>query len=330
MPELRKDPILDRWIVISEERGKRPKDFKEFFYNPKEEECSFCRGKDLGLEEVYSLNDQMNNWLIKVVADKDPLFITNSQFSYSCQGPYKLASPLGRHEIIIETPQHISNMADLSEEQISLVFKAYRERMKNIILDERIKSVIIFKNQGWQAGGSNIAHSHSQLIAKTIIPKKMKEQLVGAQTYYQKNQRCVYCDMFKQELDDTSRLIVQEDDFLAFIPFAPSFPFDIWLMPKRHDCNFYQTSDQELTSLARTLKAVLSKINRAYNKPAYNYIIHTAPSLDKDNLGQIPNSFHWYIEISPRITKLAGFEWGTGFYICSISPEEIAKNLKNK
>jgi UDPglucose--hexose-1-phosphate uridylyltransferase len=245
------------------------------------------------------------------------------------KGIYDVMNGIGAHEVIIETNQHIGNMADLSEEQIGKVITAYIDRMTDLERDQRFKYAMIFKNYGWTAGAGRVKHSRSQLIATPVNPKRVKEELMGSKHYYAYHERCIFCDMIKQELELKVRVMLDSDGFLAVVPFASRFPFEVWILPKRHSPDFISLDMDSRLNLARALKKVLSKIKMGLNDPPYNYVIHTAP-FRRPKVGywrNIDYDFHWHIEIIPRLTRVAGFEWGTGFYICPLPPEDAAKFL---
>ncbi len=335
MPELRKDPIIGRWVIIATERAKRPNDFKKETFQPDEGECPFCEGRESQTpQEIYAIrnNSQRNTpgWQVRVVPSKVPFLAIEGSIGRKGQGLFDTMNGIGAHEVVIETTQHIANIADLPETQIANVFDTYIKRIADLEKDQRFKYVLVFKNYGWQAGAGRVRHSRSQLIATPVNPKRVKEELVGARKYYEFHERCIFCDLIKQELEDKKRLILEIDGFVAIVPFASRFPFEVWILPKRHNCDFVNQSKEELNFLASAIKKVLLKLRNGLNDPAYNYIIHTAP-FKRQKSGHwttVNEDYHWHIEIMPRLTKVAGFEWGTGFYICPTPPEEAANFLR--
>ncbi len=337
MPELRKDPIIGRWVIISTERARRP---DQFVGNARvkddEKACPFCPGKESQTPpEIYAIrpnNSGRNSpgWDLRVVPSISPFLKVEGDLDRRGQGIYDVMSGLGAHEVVIETNQHIANMADLSEEQIALVLNCYSERILDLEKDTRLKYVLVFKNYGKGSGGGGIRHARSQLIATPVNPKRVKEELAGARLYYEYHERCVFCDLIKQELAQKERIILDYDGFVAVSPFAARFPFETWILPKKHCADFTCLDLESRKNLARVLKAVLLKLKIGLNDPDYNYIIHTAP-FRRQKIGYwktIDLDYHWHIEIMPRLTKVAGFEWGTGFYICPIPPEDTAKFLR--
>jgi UDPglucose--hexose-1-phosphate uridylyltransferase len=211
-------------------------------------------------------------------------------------------------------------MADAAIEQ---VLWAFRERVQDLKQDRRFRYIIIFKNHGAGAG-SSLDHSHSQLIALPIVPREVRDEVDGAHAHYRSKERCVFCDIIRQETADGRRLIAETADMIALAPYAPRFPFETWLLPKRHQPLYEDTPRHELASLARLLGDILRRMNRALRHPPYNLLIHSAPLAEPAD-----EYYHWHVEIIPKLTKVAGFEWATGFYLNPTSPEEAAQVLRD-
>ena len=335
MPELRKDPIIGRWVIIATERAKRPDQFSPGSEGPPEGECPFCEGKEAQTPpEIYAIrkSGQRNSpgWQIRVVPSIAPFLRIEGELDRRGHGLYDVMNGLGAHEIVIESPEHINNISDLPAEQIAGVLTAHRERIIDLEKDKRFKYALVFKNYGWSAGSGRVKHSRSQLIATPVTPKRVKEELVGARQYFEYHERCIFCDIIRQELQQEERVVLDLDGFLAIVPFASRFPFEVWILPKKHSSDFINCQPEHWIDLAKIIKLVLLKLKKALNDPPYNYIIHTAP-FRREKSGYwktIDRDYHWHIEIMPRLTRVAGFEWGTGFYICPLPPEEAAKFLR--
>jgi len=335
MPQLRKDPIIGRWVIVSTERSKKPDQFDGSSGGPAEGECPFCEGREAHTpSEISALRPRGEKnkpgWNVRVLPSVAPFLRIEGELDRRGHGLYDVMNGIGAHEIVVETPQHIDNIADLPVEQISDVFAVYQERLADLEKDQRFKYVLAFKNYGWSAGGGRTKHSRSQLIATPTTPKRVKEELTGSRQYYEYHERCIFCDIIKQELEQKDRVVLDLDGFLAVVPFAARFPFEVWIMPKKHDCDFISCDQSHRVYLAKILKSVLLKLKIGLNNPAYNYIIHTAP-FRREKHGYwktINQDYHWHIEIMPRITRVAGFEWGSGFYICPVPPEDAAKFLR--
>jgi len=189
--------------------------------------------------------------------------------------------------------------------------------------DKRFRYILIFKNHGFKAGAS-LEHSHSQLIALPIIPKAVMEELNGSKEYYDYKERCLYCDIVAQEIAEQKRVVMENEDFITICPFAPRFPFEMWILPKRHDAHFEDATKHEISNLGSLFQTSLKKLDKALGDPPYNFMLHTSPVVMPD----LPY-YHWHIEITPRVTRLAGFERGSGFYINPTAPEVSAQFLRD-
>ena len=337
MPELRKDPVIGRWVIIATERATRPDQFSSTASQDEiSKPCPFCEGNESQTPpEIYAIRPKRTmpnspGWELRDIPSIAPFLRIEGDLERRGRGLYDLMNGIGAHEVVVETNQHIANMADLSEEQISKVIGCYIGRMLDLEKDKRFKYVLVFKNYGWTAGGGRIRHSRSQLIATPVNPKRVKEELEGARFYYNYHERCVFCDLIKQELALKDRLILEIDGFIAITPFAARFPFETWILPKKHSADFTSIDANAQHNLAKIMKAVLGKLKQGLNDPPYNYVLHTAP-FRRQKIGywrSIDSDYHWHIEIMPRLTRVAGFEWGTGFYICPLPPEDAAKFLR--
>ncbi len=331
MPELRKDPVIGRWVIIATERGKRSTDFHctEPEITVNSGHCPFCGGNEaktpheiLCLREPGTAPDSPG-WWVRTIPNKFPALMIEGDLDRQGEGIYDRMNGVGAHEVIIETPEHHKNLADLEPHHIEKVLYCYRERMIDLRKDPRFKFILVFRNHRSSAGAS-LDHPHSQLIATPIVPKRVKEELRGALNYYNFKERCVLCDIVHQELRDKERIVVENGHFLTFTPYASRFPYEICIIPKRHKACYEAITNDEMGALAQIVKSSLVRLKKLLNDPPYNYIIHTTPfSLPKDL-----RDYHWHIEIIPRITYVAGFEWGTGFYINSVIPEEAARDLR--
>ena len=328
MPELRKDPVVDRWVIIAAQRGKRPTDFNTTVRRRESESCPFCPGNEnLTPPEVLVNRDRETRpnspgWQLRVISNKYPALKVEGQLRRQGEGIFDKMSGIGAHEVIIETPEHRFDLVDLPLEQVRSVFWAYRERMKDLRNDIRFKYVMIFKNQG-EAAGASLEHAHSQLIATPVVPKRVHEELQGALRHYDYKERCLFCDIIHEELKQKDRVVAETEHFVALAPFAPRFPFETWVLPRRHANCYFEIPDEELPDLARIFKILLAKLREALSDPPFNYSLHTDTLLCEAR-----EHYHWHFEVIPKITNVAGFEWGTGFYINPVSPEVAADYLR--
>jgi UDPglucose--hexose-1-phosphate uridylyltransferase len=257
-----------------------------------------------------------------VVPNKFPALRIEGELEPAGEGLYDKMNGIGAHEVIIETPEHRGSIATLSEQAVADVLWAYRERLGDLKKDPRFRYVLIFKNHG-EAAGASLEHSHSQLIATPIVPIMVQEELDGAERYYRYKERCVFCDVIHQERQQGVRMIADHDGFTVLAPFAPRFPFETWVLPSRHQPAFDEIAEAEMAALARHLQSLFRRMNEVLLDPPFNLMLHTSP-LQNGNLSY----YHWHLELIPKLTKIAGFEWGSGFFINPTPPEEAAQFLR--
>ncbi len=328
MPELRKDIITKSWVIISTERAKRPHDFAKPPTEKVSKFCPFDPGNESSTPpEIMAFrpaNTAPNTpgWWIRVVPNKFPALDPKIQPVMLGHGIYDSMAGFGAHEIIIETPDHNATLATLDYKQVQEIVWAYVERYNAIFKDPNIKYVLIFKNYGAEAGAS-LEHSHSQIIATPIMPNLVLQEMEGSKEYYGFRERCIYCDIIQEEKMENTRVVEENEDFLAFEPYASRAPFETWILPKVHQYNFGDIDETHVKNFSAILKNVLLRMKIALDDPPYNFMIHTGTPR-----GEGKEYYHWHLEIVPRLTKLAGFEWGSGFYINPMPPEDAAKYLK--
>ena len=329
MPELRKDPIVGRWVIIAIERAKRPHDFKHQEQSLVETgACPFCEGhEDKTPPEVVAYRDRGGRpngpgWRVRVIPNKFPALKIEGNLNKRGEGMYDMMAGVGAHEVIVESPQHHLSMATLPESNIREVLWVYRDRLIDLKRDSRLVHGLIFKNVG-PAAGASLEHTHSQLIVTPTVPISVAEEIAGGLEFYNYRGRCIYCDMIQQELATESRIVYDSPHFTAFCPYASRFAFETWIVPKSHSSHYENIPKQGVDDLGGVIRQVLGRLEQALDTPPYNYIIHTAP-FDR---AEMPH-YHWHIEIIPRLTKVAGFEWGSGFYINPTPPEDAARFLR--
>ena len=305
MNELRKDCIIDRWVIIAENRGKRPKDFIQKECEVKEGTCVFCPGNEhLTPKEILSIKGP-HGWTVRGFENMYPA--TSLEFPQA----------FGRHEVIVEMNQHNKNLQDLPVGAIREVIDMYCSRIDDISKIDGIAYVLIFKNHG-DAAGTSIAHEHSQLIALAQVPTLLEKELCAYRKYHDKTKKCIFCDILAMEMA-SERKIFENEHFACFAPFASRFSFESWLLPKRHVGNITDLTDEEKNSLAESLKKILTALSKLLRNPPYNYYLHIAPPQE---------DFHFHIEICPRVAKLAGFELGSEIVINTMPPEKAAAELR--
>jgi len=341
MSELRYDPMRKTWVIIATERGMRPINVqrREHVRNSTTEMvCPFCPGNENRTPpEIMAIRDPGSppngpGWKVRVIPNKFPALTIESPQERFGKGIYDVVSGFGAHEVIVETPDNTMQMADFSLSHLREVFGVYRSRLRDLMRDVRFRYIMIFKNHGSEAGAS-LCHSHSQLIAIPVTPSLVAIELASVRDYYRLKERCMMCDLIHQELEDGERMVINEEKFIVFAPFASNFPFELRIVPKKHNHDFSLVDDDTLVHLAAVVKEVLGRLRKVLDDPPYNFILHTAPPMTH-RVGKpyywssIGDDYHWHLELIPRLTMIAGFEWGTGFQINPTSPEDASRFLR--
>lgn len=328
MPELRQNIATREWVIVATDRAKRPEDFVKKVKDKKEipqfvESCPFCPGNEkLTPPETFSIKDG-KGWKIRVTPNKFAALSSEGKFAHKEEGIIRWMNGVGNHEVIVETPRHDLTTALLEDEQVAGIINAYKNRYNALMNNPAIEAVVIFKNHGAGAGTS-LEHPHSQVVATPIVPSQVRSRIGEAMRYYDDHRKCVFCTMLGEEIRLAQRVIIESNNFVGFIPYAALSPFHIWILPKRHVSSFPEITDEETRDLAITLKTILAKIYHGLDNPDFNYIIRSLPGQSRSN-----DFFHWYMSIVPRVTKVAGFELGSGMFINVALPEKSAAFLRD-
>jgi UDPglucose--hexose-1-phosphate uridylyltransferase len=330
MPELRKDPIVGRWVIIATERIRRPSDFPRRARPESPAPCVLCPGREAETPpEILAYRDPAHpladtpGWRVRVVPNKFPALRVEGDLERRGQGVYDLMNGVGAHEVIVESPDHARGLGRLPVAAVADVLRACRERILDLARDDRFRSVVVFKNHGAEAGAT-LVHPHSQLIATPVVPLVVADEVHGARAYHDYRERCLFCDIVRQESAERVRIVADDARVVAFAPFAARVPFETWVLPRRHGAAFELADDAELASVAAVVTTLLAKLDRALGDPPYNLVLHSAPF----GAGESP-SYHWHLEIVPQLVGLAGFELGSGFHINPVPPEDAARLLRD-
>jgi len=333
MAEVRRDIVTDAWVIIQTEPvtvsgapGFEPA------------ECPFCpRHEELTPREIFSIRPDASQpdqpgWLVRVVPSNAPVLRVEGVLEHHGVGIHDMVTGIGANEVIVETPEHIAALPDLSAGQIVLVLHAYRQRIADLYRDQRLRYVMVFKNYRQGAGASNLSHSHSELIALVATPRRIKDELTGARNYFEYKERCLFCDILENELAAGSRILLATPHFVVCAPYASRFPYELTIMPRRHIHAYDQASDAELDDLGQVLRRTLAALRATLGDPPYNYVLHTAPNLlpVRGYWQTIREDYHWHLEIIPRTKRVAGFEWGSGFHINPVAPETAIEALRGR
>lgn len=328
MSELRKDPITGRWVIIAPDRISRPQIVQPDDRIPPDAFDPFLEGNEEATPPEILAYRQPGSapntpgWRVRVVPNKFPALAVEGQLAKRGDGMYDMMTGVGAHEVIIECPHRETNLSRLSVDNVREVLWVYRDRLVDLKRDSRLVHGLIFKNKGAQAGAT-LDHSHSQLIVSPVVPIAVIEEIQGTDVYFRYRGRCIYEDMIQQELASASRVVLESHEFLVVCPYASRFPFETWIIPRQHASHYENIQRQGIEGLGRVLKETLRKLELALDDPAYNYVVHTAPF----DMPELPH-YRWHIEIIPRLTRIAGFEWGSGFYINPVPPEQAAEFLR--
>jgi UDPglucose--hexose-1-phosphate uridylyltransferase len=330
MSEYRQDPLSRRWVIIGcDDRAGRPNEFVEATTRQSNLSCPFCVGNEAETPEALATYSAGGNgaWTVRVVPNKYPAVTTDESRCTSCE----LLSPspssgqaagFGRHEVIIESPRHVASLSELTDEEAELVFTAYRDRLQQLKAEGAFRYAQIFKNVG-PAAGASLEHVHSQLVALPGVPEVLQTELMSCEEHFQRTGRPLFPELIERELSGGKRIVAASPAFVAFCPYASRFPYELWIAPRQHQPRFEDTELGELGELSRLVRDCIGRIERAVGLSSYNYLLHTQPFDTPAH-----DHYHWHIEILPRLTKVAGFEWGTGCFINPYAPESAAVQLR--
>lgn len=332
MSELRQDPITKEWVIIATDRARRPHEFRsravgqEVPSTPKA--CPFCPGNEkMAPNEVAAYRSGGKDepgWWVRVVPNRFPALAPEASDGRNDDPFCRLMPGVGRHEVIIETPEHHASFPLMSDRQAEEVVLMYRDRHLAFREDRSVKAVILFKNKG-EAAGTSLDHPHAQIVGTPVVPGHIRHISAVATQHYDDTGRCIFCDLVKREREAKRRIVFDGDEFVAFHPFASRSPFETWIAPTWHAPSFGQISVEAAKRFAHVLKAVLLKMHRHLNDPDYNFVFHSAPGEDENN-----PYFLWHVQIIPRLTTAAGFEIGSGMSINIALPEETAAYMNDQ
>ncbi len=335
--ELRKDYLLNRWVIITTERAKRPTDFATKRAESGEGKiCPFCPGNEKltppatllyvkaghGVKKDRDFDGKRrSDWRIRVIPNLYPaLRPPNKDEIRNLSGPYERMSAIGLHEVVVESPNHNEHPGVANIEQLKLTFEAIRDRVETISTYDYVKYVSIFRNHGKEAGAS-LSHAHSQIIATPMVPKLILDELDASARFNKEKKGCAFCSIIEKE-SHSPRLIYQNSHFTAFASWAGIHPFEFWIIPQKHQSSILDISRNQIEALAKAVHSCFGALKKILNDPPYCFTFHIAPTCGKYNF------YHWHIEVYPSLSVFAGFEKGTGIYINTVIPEKAALSLR--
>ncbi len=335
MSHMRKDVFTGRWVIVADSDSVQPSLFRFKSFARDTSFCPFCETNEASTPpEVFAIRRDGSKpntpgWSVRVVPNSQPQLRIEGDLGRRGEGFHDMMNGVGAHEIIAETPRHDRVLQELEPAEISDVIRAYVTRVNDLEGDARMRSVLVFKNHGEEAGAHTIFHSISHLMALPVVPRNIKTKLITARDYFRQKERCIYCDVLDQELKTHRRTVAVNDDFAAFAPFASRFPFEMCIMPKRHDSAFGRITPCQIENLSRIVREVLRKLDNTLEGVPYNLSLQDRPFLRprKGYWETIEDDYHWHLEILPQVSRSTGFEWASGFFFNPVPPEIAARCL---
>ncbi|MDE3108367.1 MAG: galactose-1-phosphate uridylyltransferase [Acidobacteriota bacterium] len=319
--ELRKDPITRSWVVIGQMERPSQRDVP----------CPLCPENRDGRRSLLELPEQ-GAAQVRVFPHFQPFYRIEGDPGRSAEGIFDRMDAVGAHEIVVETPEHGRRLVDLSDEEIERVLAAYAARIGDLKRDARFKYVTVFKNYGAGAA-EEWPHAHSQVAATTFVPRRVLYELRAARDWYRQRERCVFCDILRQELRQQARVVDTVGDYVAFCPYASRVPFETWIMPRQHNHQFEAPLPGEnRRELAELLGRTLRRIAKVTT--SYHMVVHTAPSTlqTKGELSEywrtIAGDYHWHLEILPIMETRSESYSLKEVYFNGTYPEQAAERLR--
>ncbi|NJP06521.1 MAG: galactose-1-phosphate uridylyltransferase [Chloroflexaceae bacterium] len=329
MSELRQNIATKEWVIIASERARRPNSYAEPGDRILSEElpeydagCPFCPGNEEHDLEVESI-PELSNWQTRVVRNKYPALMHEGMPDRFSNGVRRRIHGVGYHEVVVLHPKHNMTIALMRPWEVSMAFATMQRRARVMANDPRIEQIVIFKNHGQRAGAS-LLHPHCQIIALPVVPSNIRSRLEEARRYFDDNGHCIFRAILEDELDSGERIVAMNEHFVAFVLYASASPFHMWIIPRQHRASFQDASDEEIASLGEIMQNVLNRVYVGLRDPDYNFMIRSAPIRDSRSI-----SFHWYISLVLRLSRVAGFELGSGMYINPTVPEVCAAFLRD-
>lgn len=328
MSQMRFNTVTRDWVIMAGDRAGKPNDFSESS-SPRprmrwRQNCPFCPGNEAETpDEISRIDDGTGNWLIRVVANRYPAFQPEPELCREVNSTFLSMRAAGRHEVVVEHPRHDLNFASAGPGHLARLIRVFRERYAALRELEHTRIVTVFRNHGVRAGTS-LKHPHSQIAAAPIVPPRMRLRMQDARRFHEETGACLFCQVIEDELAAGERLVEISPLFLAFVPFAALSPYHQWIFPRRHAASFDSISDAEIDDLGRVLNRMALRMRDGIGDPDFNLSIRSAPT----GAGEAP-FFHWYVALVPRISRVAGFEMGSGMYINTVLPERAAEDLRS-
>ncbi|VAW76318.1 Galactose-1-phosphate uridylyltransferase [hydrothermal vent metagenome] len=346
--EIRINPIVpSESVLVSTARGMRPR--KEEAPAPRDtrkhvDRCPFCRGNEEMTPPTVASSPETGDWQVRVVENLYPVLGDESTSGNLVFGLQQAIDGYGRHEVIIDHPDHGIAIHEMTEDHLFRLIGMYRDRIRTLYeTDPRIQYVLVFKNFG-PAAGASIAHTHSQVIAMPVVPENVYNEVIHSRQYFEKNRQCIFCSLIdealtfeakiydresgsvRRKIDVGQYVIERGEHFVAIKPFASRYEWEIHILPLQHASDFIELNDAQREDLARVLKRATARLDAVIGGAQYNFFLHSLPH--NNEFSNCHDSYHWHMEICPRTSIPTGFELGSGLFVSTISPEEAAAQLR--
>ncbi len=332
---VRRDPVTKSWIIFAPEKVNTILERnKEIDKNSSVEKdsCAFCPGQEFATgHELFRYSKVLPTdpeWTLRAFPARNPIMKIEEELKFQGDGVYDLMGRFGAHEVIVETAKHIVYIDELSEKEIQDIFWSYHDRIVDLKRDRRFKYLMAYKNRG-KTAGAKMEHHYSELVAFPFVPPVIESEIANASSYYNFKQRCVFCDAINQEIQQRVRIVEENDEFIAFCPFASRFPFEVMIMPKKHTPYFEDSTKYVFMQLARIYKNVMLRIRKALDAPAYNVVIHNTPVNNDEEFEGVTDYYHWHMEITPRLTSINSLAMSGGVFVNPTFPEDAASYLQS-
>jgi UDPglucose--hexose-1-phosphate uridylyltransferase len=346
--EIRINPIVPtESVLVATARGMRPKKAEEKAQRDARERvdtCPFCRGNEDRTPPQIKAYPDSSDWEIRIVPNLYPVLGDDRVAGNVAFGLQQVIDGYGRHEVVIDNPNHGIAIHEMGREHLANLFSVYQQRMSELYAsDRRLKYVLVFKNFG-PAAGASIAHTHSQIIATPVVPENVQNEVHHSRQHYRKYGQCVFCSLIDEALTfeatiydresgavrrkiNVGQYVVERSErFVAIKPFASRFEWEIHILPLRHQADFLKATREDLVDFARVLQRTMARLERVVGGVQYNFFLHSKPH--GEEYEGCEESYHWHLEICPRTSIPTGFELGSGLFVSTVSPELAAEQLR--
>ncbi len=346
--EIRINPVVPtESVLVATARGMRPRKAEDTVQRdtrPHVDTCPFCRGNEEKTPPAIRTVPEGPDWAIRIVPNLYPVLGDDQPSTALAFGLQQVIDGYGRHEVVIDHPNHGIAIHEMSADHLALLFRTYRDRMTELhASDPRLRYVLVFKNFG-PAAGASIPHSHSQIIATPVVPENVQNEVAHAKAHHAKTGQCIFCSLIDEALTFEATIydrdsgavrrkiavgqyvVERGEHFVAIKPFASRYEWELHILPLKHNADFLVENDERLADFGRVLRRAMARLDHVIGGAQYNFFLHTVPYGSESD--ELAASYHWHLEICPRTSIPTGFELGSGLFVSTISPEDAAAQLR--